>query len=176
MSGPVTTAGGLDTVSVQCIEDAQAGDVLAMSALLDALAPWVGRLCGSIALEHGADAAQETLIQVFRDLRTLRDPARLRGWVRRIATRESVRHAQRGRREPPLDPLPGVPDAGDPALAHDVRSVLQRLSPEQRAILVMRDLEGLSEAEAAALLQVARGTVKSRLHRARQAFIERWST
>ena len=61
-----------------------------------------------------------------------------------------------------------------PRWASDVRRVLASLPPEQRAILVLRDLEGLSEREAAAQLDVALGTVKSRLHRARGAFIERW--
>ena len=45
---------------------AQRGDQLAMAELLDVLAPFVGRLCGPIALEHGADAAQEALIAIFR--------------------------------------------------------------------------------------------------------------
>ncbi len=161
--------------SSERIRAAQRGDVLAMSALLDELAPWVGRLCGAIAMEDGADAAQEALIQVFRDLPSLRDPERLRPWARRIATREAVRHAQRGRRHAHLDadsrPLPAP---GDPELARDVSAVLRRLSPEQRAILVLRDLEGFSEAEAAEQLGVALGTVKSRLHRARNAFAEKW--
>jgi RNA polymerase sigma-70 factor (ECF subfamily) len=65
---------------------------------------------------------------------------------------------------------------GDPALARDVRRVLAALSPEQRAILLLRDLEGLSEQEAAALLEVEHGTVKSRLSRARSAFRSRWSS
>jgi RNA polymerase sigma-70 factor (ECF subfamily) len=41
-------------------------------------------------------------------------------------------------------------------------------------VLVLRDLEGLSEAEAAALLRIEVGTAKSRLHRARRAFRNRW--
>ena len=56
----------------------------------------------------------------------------------------------------------------------DVRSTLASLAPEQRAILVLRDVDGLSETEAAGLLGVAEGTVKSRLHRARSAFVGRW--
>lgn len=146
-----------------------------MSRLLDALSMRVGAVCGSIALDDGPDAAQETLIQVFRDLGSLRDPAALHAWVRRIATREAIRHARKGRREPPLDSADlAVPAAGSPELARDVRSVLRALSPEQRAILVLRDLEGLSEEEAAQQLSVAKGTVKSRLHRARAAFAKRW--
>ena len=158
---------------------AQRGDVLAMSRLMDRLAPWMARICGAIALEQADDAAQEALVQVFRDLRTLREPDALRGWARRIAVRESVRHAQRARAAAPAPrdaEATLAADARDPALAPDVRAVLARLAPEQRAILVLRDLEGLSEEEAAAQLGVAKGTVKSRLFRAREAFAKRWSS
>ena len=157
------------------IQAAQQGDLIAMSDLIDALAPWVGRLCGSIALDAGPDAAQETLIQVMRDLKGLRDPSSFRSWVRRIATREAVRHAMRRRREPSLEYVERTSDVRlDAGLRHDVATVLAELPPVQRAILVLRDLEGLSEAEAAAVLNVARGTIKSRLHRAREAFRKRW--
>jgi RNA polymerase sigma factor (sigma-70 family) len=162
------------------IRAAQAGDLIALNELLDAMLPWVGRLCGSIALDSGPDAAQETMIQVVRDLKGLRDPGALRGWVRRIATREAIRHAERARREPSVDHLEhtladGEPSSNlNPLLARDVQRVLEELSPDQRAILVLRDLEGLSEAETADLLDVARGTIKSRLHRAREAFRKRW--
>jgi RNA polymerase sigma factor (sigma-70 family) len=177
------------------VRTAQGGDVLALSLLMDRLAPWLARICGGIALEQAEDATQEALLQVFRDLSTLREPAALRGWARRIAVREAVRHAQRARAERgrtadgdvdrsiadagayPTDHV--APHAGsraiDPGVAPDVRAVLAQLAPEQRAILVLRDLEGLSEEEAAEQLGVAKGTVKSRLFRAREAFVRRWS-
>lgn len=56
----------------------------------------------------------------------------------------------------------------------EIADTLRQLSLHQRAILLLRDLEGFGEAEAAALLEVEVGTVKSRLHRARTAFRRRW--
>ncbi len=161
--------------SVDQIQAAQQGDLIAMGALIDTLMPWVGRLCASIALDAGPDAAQETLIQVMRDLKGLREPSSFRSWVRRIATREAIRHATRQRREPPIKHVERTQGTAlDPGLRRDVARVLAELPADQRVILVLRDIEGLSEAEAAAELNVARGTIKSRLHRAREAFRKRW--
>lgn len=152
---------------------ARAGDTLAMAELLDRLAPFVARICGPIALSGGADAAQETLIAVFRGLRGLSRPEALHGWVRAIAVREAVRIARRDQRGVPAD-LTELPARGDPQLAADIRDVLRRLSPEHRAILVLRDLEGLDERTVAELLDVPAGTVKSRLARARGKFRKGW--
>jgi RNA polymerase sigma factor (sigma-70 family) len=149
-----------------------------MDALVRALIPYVGRVCGAIALDRGEDAMQETFIAVLRNLRSLREPAALHGWVRRIAVREAIR-AARGGREDPVDPALLVSKAVAPidvAVAVDVRAALARLAPEQRAILVLRDVDDLSEAETAQALGVPEGTVKSRLHRARSAFIRRWDS
>ena len=155
---------------------AQRGDALAMDALLRSLTPLVSRLCGAIALDDGDDAMQETVIAVLRALPGLREPAAVHGWARRIASREAVRVAKR--RLPAVDDavLSDVPARlPDPDAVVDVRTTLAGLRPEHRAILVLRDVEGLSESEAAALLDVAEGTVKSRLHRARAAFRAGWS-
>ena len=147
---------------------------MAMSMLLAELSPQVGRICGSIALADGEDAAQEAMVAVFRHLRDLREPGALRSWVRSIATREAVRVARR-RSAAPLRELPEeLPGPADAETVADVRDLLARLQPEQRAILVLRDVEGLEEQEAAELLGVPLGTVKSRLHRARRAFRREW--
>jgi RNA polymerase sigma-70 factor (ECF subfamily) len=159
----------------ELVAAAQRGDPWAMQALLRELAPYVGRICGAIALDEGDDAMQETMIAVFRNLRTLRDPGALRGWVRQIAVRESVRQCRRDGRTVANADLSHLPaDGHDPSVDIDVRATLRQLAPDQRAILVLRDVEGFTEEEAARALDVAPGTVKSRLHRARVAFRRRW--
>ncbi|TMR96464.1 RNA polymerase sigma factor [Nonomuraea basaltis] len=152
---------------------AQRGDTMAMNDLLTELTPFLGRICGPIALDSGQDAVQETLIAIFRNLRSLREPAALYGWARAIAVRESVRIARNGSRTSAVD-LAELPSRQDVERAVDIRDVLERLSPEHRAVLVLRDVEGLDEAAAARLLEVPVGTVKSRLARARQSFRKAW--
>ncbi len=154
---------------------AREGDTLALHQLLDHLTPYVSRICAPIALADSPDATQETLLTVFRALRSLKDPQALYGWVRAIAVREAVRIARRTARDRP-DPLDDVPERGDPQLATDIDDVLARLSPAHRAVLVLRDREGLDEEEAAAVLGVPPGTAKSRLHRARSSFRKAWSS
>lgn len=143
-----------------------------MDALVRALTPYVGRICGSIALDRGDDAMQETFVAVVRNLRALREPAALHGWVRSIAVRESIRQARAGDLAAEMVDGP-APDL-DLADVLDVRAVLAELTPEHRAVLVLRDMDGLAEADVAALLHVPAGTVKSRLHRARTEFAGRW--
>ncbi len=112
------------------------------------------------------------MIRVLQGIGSLRDPAALQGWVHRIAVREAIKLAQ-ARHDPVL--VERLPERAAAEVGADIAEVLRRLSPQQRAVLVLRDLEGFSEAEAAALLGVERGTFKSRLHRARRAFRRRWS-
>ncbi|WP_285547359.1 RNA polymerase sigma factor [Streptomyces lavendulae] len=162
-----------DTDVAALVRAAQRGDRMAVQDLLDLLTPYVGRLCGPIALQDGPDAAQEALITVFRKLGQLREPAALFGWVRVIAVREAVRVARAAARTVP-DPLDDVPAAGDPQLAADVRDVLERLTPAHRAVLVLRDLEGMDEHSVSALLGVPGPTVRTRLFRARRNFRKAW--
>jgi RNA polymerase sigma-70 factor (ECF subfamily) len=152
--------------TVRC---AQRGDLIALRDLLDAITPYVRRLCGPIALQDAPDAAQETLIVVLRRLEDLREPAALFSWVRVIAVREAVPVARQSSRAAPA-PLVEIPAPGDPALAVDIRDLLDRLSPEHRAVLVLRDLEGLDEQTAGEQLGVPTGTVRSRLFWARRSF------
>ena len=161
-------------IEAALVRAAQHGDPIAMADLMDILAPYVGRVCGPIALQDGQDAAQEALIAILKNLRGLREPAAIYGWARAIAVREAVRVARTAARATPAE-LADVPAPGDPQLAADVRGVLAQLTPEHRAVLVLRDLEGLDERAAGALLNVPAPTVRTRLFRARRSFRKAWS-
>jgi RNA polymerase sigma factor (sigma-70 family) len=163
-----------DSDLVDLVTAAQRGDALAMQELLGLLTPYVGKLCGPIALQDGPDATQEALIAIFRNLGRLTEPAAVFGWARTIAVRAAVRVARAASRQGVAAPLEDVPAVGDPLLASDIRDVLDRLSPEHRAVLVLRDLEGLDERTVGAVLAVPTGTVKSRLFRARTSFRKAW--
>lgn len=92
-----------------------------------------------------------------------------------IAVREAVRVARRaGRIRADAAAVEELRAPGDPQLAVDITDVLARLSPEHRAVLVLRDVEGLDERQASQVL-VQRGTVRSRLFRARTSFRKAWT-
>lgn len=150
---------------------------MAMEQLVTELLPYTGRICGAIALDRGDDALQEAMMAIVKNLGRLREPAALRGWVRTIAVREAMR-ATRHTGSTPYDPkaLEELQQSLDGTTAVDVREVLGSLPPDQRAVLVLRHVDGLSEQETAAVLGVATGTVKSRTNRARHSFRQRWST
>jgi RNA polymerase sigma-70 factor (ECF subfamily) len=164
-----------EALDERTITRAQRGDPRALDEVVRDLMPYIGRICGAIALEHGDDAMQEAMMAIVRNLGSLREPGALRGWARQIAVREAVRVVGPGRTVA-VDPadLAAVPSIANDATAVEVRAVLQLLAPDQRAILVLRHFNGLGEEEMADTLGLPVGTVKSRLHRAREAFRARW--
>ena len=135
------------------------------------------------------DLAQETLLRAHRKLTTLEDPRRLIPWLYRIATNLSHdRFRQASWREQPAsydrapedtrEPSP-VDTAVDPAPRLDtvmeqremstcVQEYLAGLSDGHRAVMLLHDVEGLTNPEIAAMLGVSLATVKIRLHRARE--------
>lgn len=129
--------------------------------------------------EEAADALQDALLSAFRRAGTYRGDAAVTTWLHRIVVNACLDRVRR-RRVRPADPWPededhlavmGCPAGADPAVQReaqiDVLSALQRLSPEQRAAIVLVDMEGYSVDEAAALLGCPTGTVKSRCARGR---------
>jgi len=142
-------------------------------AAFDVLARTATRRLYGIALRilrdpHQAeDLVQDSLVDAWRDLRALRDPALFDAWVTRILVRNCQRHARRSRAMRQLTPLVDE-ETEDPIADVDDRDRLERafrrLKPDQRIVIVLRHYLDWEPAEIAENLGLAPGTVRSRLH------------
>ena len=122
--------------------------------------------------EEAADAVQDACLSAYRRAETYRGEARVTTWLHRVVVNACLDRARRSAVRPTV-PLPEQPPAdprdrlGERETQLEVGRALQALPPEQRAALVLVDLQGLPVAEAATVLQVPEGTVKSRCARGR---------
>jgi RNA polymerase sigma-70 factor (ECF subfamily) len=141
--------------------------------------------------EEAADALQEAFISAFRRADSFRGDAKVTTWLHRIVVNACLDRIRR-RQVRATDPLPEDEDraaelAGpmqqDPAEVRerrlDVLKALKQINEDQRAALVLVDMEGYSIEEAAAILDCAPGTVKSRCARGRAKLLpllRHWQT
>ena len=154
---------------------AQRGDHAAFEQLAAAAA---GRLIGTAILilrdrDAARDAVQETLIEVWKSLPSLRDPDAFEGWLQRILVRACNRAVQSNRRRAvevrQLDVDLPTSDAHAIDDRDRIERAFRRLTSEQRTALVLHHHLGLPLAESAGVLQIPTGTMKSRLNRATAA-------
>ena len=136
--------------------------------------------------EDAKELLQETYLSAYRNLKSFKGGSTFSTWVYRIATNHALMRLRKKNPEtvgldeiaiPSHEELKGrtISDWGiDPREAvhrKEVRRLLaeaiQALPPTYRAVAVMRDMDGLSTAETAKLLEITEGAVKTRLHRAR---------
>jgi RNA polymerase sigma-70 factor (ECF subfamily) len=165
----------------QLIRETLAGDSAAFGQLVckyqDRLYTALAHMLG--APEEARDVVQEAFIQAFVKLETFRGSAAFYTWLYRIAFNVSVSRKRRQRPvlslertrdlsgEEPLDMASPAERMERGERAVQVRRAMAALSEEHRAILVLREVEGFDYEHIAEALDVAVGTVRSRLHRAR---------
>lgn len=161
------------------------GDVAAWEELLTAHQRKVYNLCyrftGNVA--DAEDLTQEIFIKVYQTLRSF-DPAQSQfaTWLNRVARNHLIDHYRRTRHDranPSLDdedgPIePRAAATSDPAagvVERERRELLQealnKLSPDMREVLILRDLQEMDYAEIVSILGIPEGTVKSRINRGR---------
>ncbi len=135
------------------------------------------RMLGSEA--DAQDASQEAFVQAWKSLGGFRADSSFATWMYRIVTNRCLNVIATHRQDQPLpDRLAAL--AGDPADAAESRArldalleAIQALPDEQRAAIVLRELQGLTYEETAEVLAVSLAAVKGRLHRARLTLVER---
>ena len=171
-------SGTIRTDSVAILASAAAGDEVACARLVEAHDSEMYRVCVAIGRDHAvaADGVEAAWAIAWRKLHTIRDPARLRPWLVAVAANETrTLLKQRQRRSlvevhPDDGDLSGADPAGgtDPAAAVaalDLRGALERLTPDDRAILAMRYVAGFNATELAAALGISPSGTRSRLER-----------
>ena len=147
--------------------------------------------------EAAQEVAQETFIKAFRSIDGFKGDSSFYTWLYRIAVNLSIDHQRREWKKPivdiaarvrdedtnspggpAVDAMDRLPDAGarfDPLAAaqnselrESVRRAIDELTPDHKAVILLREVEGLSYEEISRVMECSKGTVMSRLHYARR--------
>lgn len=164
----------------------RAGDTAAFGRLVELYADRVVTVCARMVRDRGVaeDLAQEAFVKAWQSLASFDGRSAFYTWLYRIAMNLCLSERRRPRRVVNMadeglanrresgEALPG--DAAELKEEHArVLTALAELDEEHRAVVVLRDVQGLDYEEIAGILGVPRGTVKSRLHRGRMELRER---
>jgi RNA polymerase sigma-70 factor (ECF subfamily) len=170
----------------ELVDRAVRGDLDAFEQLVDRHRDVVFRVAARIVgREEADDVSQDAFLRAFHRLERFRAEGSFRAWLLRIAHNTALNHAARRVPEPvgaasEIDEELPPADAGREPVARLERRErgerlelkLRELRHEHRAVLVLRDLEGLPYEEIAQVTDAPLGSVKGRLHRARSELIE----
>ena len=167
----------------ECVRRVQQGDTDSFEVLVrrheKAIFNLIYRLLGNY--DEAAEVAQEVFLSAFKSIHQFRGEANFSTWLYRIGLnhastrRKSLQSSQQ--RHIPLDGTEVIADGTvDPAknvehkeIQQRVQQALNSLDPEDARIVLLRDLQDIPYEDVAEMLDIPVGTVKSRLHRARQA-------
>jgi RNA polymerase sigma-70 factor (ECF subfamily) len=164
------------------VERAAAGDLDAFAELVRAYEHRVASVLYRLLDDYRdvEEATQDVFVQAWRNLGRFRGDAQLFTWLYRIAVNEAL--MRRRRKRPDVQELdervPAPPDP-EPGLQDLLVRELTALPFEYRAAVVLRDVEGLTNAEVAEALGVSVAAAKSRVHRGRMQIrdaLARWET
>jgi len=170
------TSESAESTDAELLRRVYAGDQGAFRAIVDRHGRYLTGVAIALCGGNRADAedlVQETFVAAITS--RFRGESAVRTWLVQILVRRSAMLRRSRKREH------GQPVADDEAKRStrskvaetdaklDLAQMLEGLTPDQRQVIVLRELEGLSYEEMAAALHVPRGTVESRLHRARAA-------
>jgi RNA polymerase sigma-70 factor (ECF subfamily) len=179
------TGDALEPTDIELVRQARKGRHDAFHQLMDRYAPPLLRLAGTLvpARADAEDVVQETFTAAFRGLKSFQERSSVKTWLYAILFRQAALFRRKHRM--PLRfladegslPAPTTDDVAPHIAAIDARldldAALALLPEDHRAILILREIEGLPYDDIAQMLNVPRGTVESRLFRARQA-LKQW--
>ncbi|OFV90180.1 MAG: hypothetical protein A3J75_00475 [Acidobacteria bacterium RBG_16_68_9] len=136
--------------------------------------------------EDALELTQETFVKAYENLGKFKGESSFYTWLYRIVVNLAIDYRRRERRHPTVPlvdratgedladtlPDPRVGDPCDRASAHEigdrVAQAINELTPDHKAVIVLREVEGLSYEDISRVMQCSKGTVMSRLHYARK--------
>jgi RNA polymerase sigma-70 factor (ECF subfamily) len=167
----------------ECVRKLQRGETDAFEILIrrhqKTIFNLVYRMLGDY--DEAAEISQEVFLSAYRAIGNFRGDSNFSTWLYRIAlnhatTRRKSLNTRQQRSvpidstEPTSDPHPGPAESMEKKeIRQRVQQALNRLEPEDATVILLRDLQDVPYEEVARVLEIPIGTVKSRLHRARQA-------
>lgn len=172
-----------DGHEAELIERAKAGDAKAFGVLVERYQRRVVGVAMAVVhdQEDALELAQETFVRAFENIGKFESRSSFSTWLYRIAANIAIDFRRRERRHPTLrgeeadNEIQRLPskigdsfkEAQRSEMAQRITDALGQLTPEHRAAILLREVEGLSYDELSDVLQCPRGTVMSRLHYAR---------
>jgi len=173
-------------ISRELILKAGSGDMAAFEEIYRLTSGFVYNVALGIARRHAEaeDITQEVFIKMYSALPEFEFRSSFKTWLYRITTNMAISQGRKSGRESDLaakykDHLEIEARQGPsavPAVVNEnekiISELLSRLAEDQRACVVLRDMEGLSYDEIAGILNIPLNTVRSRLHRARETLLE----
>lgn len=158
------------------VMDAQDGDAGAMEKLVKRWQKHLWRHAFQLTGKQEAawDVTQQSWLGIIKGLRRLHDPANFKEWAYRITTNKSIDWIRKNRRLRQIN-VEEIEDRQSKAdNDSEVKELLQKLDMRKRAVLSLYYFEQLSVSEISVVLNIPKGTVKSRLAAARKDLKELW--
>lgn len=165
--------GTVDRHNAEVFASAAAGDETAFAGIVAAYDSEMYRVCVAMSRDQtvAADAVQAAWAIAWRKLKTVREPDRLRPWLVAIAVNEAKtllkRRSTRARVEVFADAgdRPGGLDPASGVASIDLRTTLEQLDPDDRALLAMRYVAGFNASELSTALDASPAAIRQRLKR-----------
>jgi RNA polymerase sigma-70 factor (ECF subfamily) len=163
------------------VSRAQSGDFTAFEGLYNAHLHGVYAICMRMTANpsRAEELTQQTFVRAWQRLGQFRGEGGFAGWLRRMAINvvlgDSRANARRHRRETEAEaavPFPATGRSTEPVGAIDLEQAIEKLPTRARHVFVLHDIEGYRHDEIARTLNVAVGTSKAQLHRARKLLRE----
>ena len=175
----------MNDIALDVLERASAGNMVAFEEIYKATSSFVYNVALRVT-RNGANAeevTQDVFMKIYRNLKSFQFRSTFKTWVYRITVNTAInRYRKSGKEEKGrvdydniIESLPdnrpvleGISQSDNQAR---LNALLDRLSPEHKSCLILREIEGLSYQEIAGALKIPMNTVRSRLKRARQALL-----